>query len=192
MKVAIPRLHLRHLVLVRPPWPGTPHRPRPRERLVQTARAARLDAEWYASHQSLSTTLAVAEPPKTNNPPSLRPRNLQHLDRRLATHHPRPPPPNLQQRPPPARLANLGRNPARAKALCETGYSGHDVPPRHHWLWCLDALVPSVASYQGHGYWRLWQFGADGVGRCGAFVGDGGGEGEGEGEEEVSGFWVVG
>lgn len=83
--------------------------------------------------------LHLSAKPLTHHAP--RPRNLQHLDRRLATDHALAPTPNLQQRPPTPGLAANGGRPARHAALCEVGRAGYYVPSCYYGVWGLDALV---------------------------------------------------
>lgn len=106
-----------------------------------------------------------------------RPRNLQHLDRRLATHHPVPAAPHLQQRRPPPGLAANRANPRGQETLRQTCDSSDDVPPCDDGVWRVHALGAAEPSHEGDGYWGVWECGVDGVGGGGVDVGDGGGGG---------------
>lgn len=180
---ALPCLHLRDLVLVRPPRHRSSRRPCPCKRLVPASIAARPRPHRYVCMHLISQALHLHPKEKnqiidqnTNRTP--RSRNLQHLDRRLATHHPVPPASDLQQRR--AATCLLRRpedrrsNPAGSQTIRETRDSGDDVPPRDDGVWRVHALGAAEPSHEGDGHWRLWECGVDGFGGCGVGLGGGG------------------
>ena len=137
--------------------------------LLETRQCA--DNDW---------STAPPNQPTVSKTPSLlhRPRTLHHLDRRLATHHPRPDAPDLQQRRPTPRRPNRQPNQLldiadSRETLRQTRHHGYHLPPRYDGIWRLYALGQGQPSHQGHGHWRLWKCGVDSAGVGCAAMGDG-------------------